>query len=90
MKPIKFSNHRIYYNFLNSLAKDLTKFYFKKLNKSFKITNKLRNKGYDPVTSSDKAFEKFIRSKIGKRFPEHKIIGEELGVKKLKAIFLGL
>ncbi len=48
MKPIKFSNHRIYYNFLNSLAKDLTKFYFKKLNKPFKITNKLRNKGYDP------------------------------------------
>ena len=87
MKPIKFSNHRIYYNFLNSLAKDLTKFYFKKLNKPFKITNKLRNKGYDPVTSSDKAFEKFIRSKIGKRFPEHKIIGEELAVKKTKSDF---
>ena len=87
MKPIKFSNHIIYYNFLNSLAKDLTKFYFKKLNKPFKITNKLRNKGYDPVTSSDKAFEKFIRSKIGKRFPEHKIIGEELAVKKTKSDF---
>ena len=87
MKPIKFSNHRIYYNFLNSLAKDLTKFYFKKLDKPFKITNKLRSRGYDPVTSSDKAFEKFIRSKIGKRFPKHKIIGEELAVKKTKSDF---
>ena len=62
---------------LNALAKDLTKFYFAKLNKTFKISNKLKGKGYDPVTTSDKAFEKFIRSKIQKKFPAHQIIGEE-------------
>ena len=87
MQQVKFKNYRIYYNFLNSLAKDLTKFYFNKLDKPFKITNKLRSRGYDPVTSSDKAFEKFIRSRISKRFPEHKIIGEELGVKKTNSDF---
>ena len=63
MREVKFKNYRIYYSFLNSLAKDLTKFYFKKLDKPFKITNKLKDKGYDPVTSSDRAFEKFIRNK---------------------------
>ena len=82
-----FKNYRIYYNFLNSLAKDLTKFYFKKLDKPFKITNKLKGKGYDPVTSSDKALEKFIRSKIKKKFPTHQVIGEEYGHKKTSSDF---
>ena len=80
-------NYRVYSNFLNSLAKDLTKFYYSKLNKTFKISNKLKGKGYDPVTTSDKAFEKFIRSKIQKKFPSHQIIGEEFGVKKGKSNF---
>ena len=82
MPQVKFKNYRIYYNFLNSLAKDLTNFYYKKLDKKFKITNKLKGSQYDPVTTSDKAFEKFIRSKITKKFPEHNIIGEEFGEKK--------
>ena len=73
---------RIYANFLNTLAKDLTKFYFKKLDKPFKVVNKLKGKGYDPVTSSDQAFEKFIRSKIKSKFPSHEIIGEEFGYKR--------
>ena len=87
MPEVKFKNYRIYYNFLNSLAKDLTKFYFKKLDKPFKITNKLKGKGYDPVTSSDKALEKFIRSKIKKKFPTHQVIGEEYGHKKTSSDF---
>ena len=82
-------NYKVYSNFLNSLAKDLTKFYYSKLDKTFKISNKLKGKGYDPVTTSDKAFEKFIRSKIQK-IPSHQIIGEEFGVKKAKVIFHGL
>ena len=73
--------------FLNQLAIDLTKFYFNKLNKSFKINNKLKGRGYDPVTTCDKAFEKFIRKKISKKFPEHQIIGEEFGYKKSKSDF---
>ena len=87
MREVKFKKYRIYYNFLNSLAKDLTKFYFKKLDKPFKITNKLKGKGYDPVTTSDKEFEKFIRLKISRKFPDHQIIGEEFGVKRNKSDF---
>ena len=47
----------------------------------------MKGKGYDPVTTSDKAFEKFIRSKISKRFPDHQIIGEEYGHKNTKSEF---
>ena len=85
MPQIKNINYKIYYNFLNKLARDLTKFYNLKLSKSFEITNKLSGRGYDPVTSSDKAFEKFIRLKISKKFPKHQIIGEEFGEKKIKS-----
>ena len=77
----------VFSSFLNQLAKDLTKFYYAKLDKPFKITNKMKGKGYDPVTTSDKAFEKFIRSKISKRFPNHQIIGEEYGHKNTKSEF---
>jgi len=75
-------NYSIYANFLNKLAKDLTRYYYSKLNRTFKVSNKLKGKGYDPVTTSDKAFEKFIRSKIKKKFPSHQVIGEEFGYKK--------
>ena len=85
MPQIKNINYKIYYNFLNKLARDLTKFYNLKLSKSFEITNKLAGRGYDPVTSSDIAFEKFIRLKISKKFPKHQIIGEEFGEKKTKS-----
>ena len=77
----------IFAKFLNQLAKDLTSFYYSKLNRTFKVSNKLKGKGYDPVTTSDKAFEKFIRSKIKKKFPNHQVIGEEFGHKKSKSEF---
>ena len=80
MKKFDTKKYPIYASFLNQLAKDLTKFYYAKLDKPFKITNKMKGKGYDPVTTSDKAFEKFIRSKISKKFPNHQIIGEEYGL----------
>ena len=85
MPQIKKFNYETYFKFLNNLAKELTKFYNKKLSKSFQVTNKLKGRGYDPVTSSDKAFERFIRSKITKKFPEHQIIGEEFGKKISKS-----
>ena len=87
MDKFNSKNYRIYANFLIKLAKDLTSFYYSKLNKTFKVSNKLKGKGYDPVTSSDKAFEKFIRSKIKKKFPDHQVIGEEFGHKKSKSDF---
>ena len=87
MKKFDTKKYPIYASFLNQLAKDLTKFYYAKLDKPFKITNKMKGKGYDPVTTSDKAFEKFIRSKISKKFPNHQIIGEEYGNKITKSEF---
>jgi histidinol phosphatase-like enzyme (inositol monophosphatase family) len=77
----------IFAKFLNQLAKDLTSFYYSKLNRTFKVSNKLKGKGYDPVTTSDKAFEKLIRFKIKKKFPNHQVIGEEFGHKKSKSEF---
>ena len=90
MPEINSKKIKVFSSFLNSLAKDLTRLYYKKLNKPFKVNNKLKGKGYDPVTSADKAFEKFIRAKIQKKFPDHQIIGEEFGHKKVKSDFHGL
>ena len=88
MNKINSKTYSIYANFLNKLAKDLTSFYYSKLNNTFKVSNKLKGKGYDPVTTSDKAFEKFIRLKIKYKFPTHQIVGEEFGHKKTKSDFM--
>ena len=85
MSDKKFTNYRLYYNFLNTLAKELTRFYYKKLDRPFKVINKNKKKGYDPVTQADREFEKFIRLRIKKKFPNHQVIGEELGYKKTKS-----
>lgn len=87
MKKLKPSDYRVYSKFIQNLAKKLTKFYYSKLNKPFKVSNKLRGGGYDPVTSADKAFEKFIRKEIKKKFPNHQVIGEEYGYKKSNSDF---
>tara|TARA_X000001036_G_scaffold343252_1_gene322819 strand:+ start:52 stop:858 length:807 start_codon:yes stop_codon:yes gene_type:complete len=85
VQKLKTSDYKAYSKFIESLARKLTKFYYIKLNKPFRVSNKLKGKGYDPVTSADKAFEKFIRKEIKKRFPQHQIIGEEFGHKKSKS-----
>ncbi len=87
MNSLKSKEYKIYSNFLKSLAKELTKFYLLKLDRPFKVINKEKGKGYDPVTTSDKAFEKFIRFKIKKKFPSHQVIGEEFGYKKTNSDF---
>ena len=87
MSILKSSDYRTYSKFIENLAKKLTKFYYLKLNKPFKISNKLKGKGYDPVTTADKAFEKFIRKEINKKFPNHQIIGEEFGHQRSKSDF---
>ena len=87
MNSLNSKEYKNYANFLNNLAKDLTRFYYLKLDKAFKVSNKLKGKGYDPVTTSDKAFEKFIRLKINKKFPSHQVIGEEFGHKKSSSDF---
>ena len=85
MSLLKSSEYKVYSKFIENLAKKLTKFYYLKLNRPFKVTNKLKGNGYDPVTSADKAFEKFIRNEIKKKFPSHQVIGEEFGFKKSKS-----
>jgi myo-inositol-1(or 4)-monophosphatase len=87
MSLLNSKEYKLYANFLNTLAKDLNKLYHSKLNKTFKISNKLKGRGYDPVTTSDKAFEKFIRLEIKKKFPNHQVIGEEFGLKKTSSNF---
>tara|TARA_B100001057_G_scaffold348977_1_gene350379 strand:- start:986 stop:1789 length:804 start_codon:yes stop_codon:yes gene_type:complete len=84
---IKPSDYKTFSNFIESLAKKLTRYYYSKLNKKFSISNKLEGKGYDPVTSADKAFEKFIRKQISSKFPDHQIIGEEFGRQKSESDF---
>ena len=87
MQLLKLKDYTLYSKFLENLAQKLTKFYYSKLDKPFKISNKNKGKGYDPVTSADKAFEKFIRKEIKKKFPNHQIRGEEFGEKKTKSDF---
>jgi len=87
MSELNSKNIKIFASFLSRLAKDMTRFYYLKLNKPFKAINKSKGKGYDPVTKADRTFEKFIRSKIQKKFPTHEIIGEEFGHKKTKSDF---
>ena len=82
MKLLNVKEYKLYANFLKTLANDLCKFYHSKLKKKFETSNKLKGKGYDPVTTSDLAFENFIRYKIKKRFPNHQVIGEEFGHSK--------
>ena len=55
MSLLNSKEYKLYANFLNKLAKQLTAHYYSKLNKTFKVSNKLKGKGYDPVTTSDKA-----------------------------------
>ena len=87
MSIIKPSDYRTFSYFIENLAKKLTKFYYSKLNKKFTTSNKLKGRGYDPVTTADKAFEKFIRKEINSKFPNHQIIGEEFGYQKSKSDF---
>jgi fructose-1,6-bisphosphatase/inositol monophosphatase family enzyme len=84
---IKPSDYRTFSYFIENLAKKLTKFYYSKLNKKFTTSNKLKGRGYDPVTTADRAFENFIRKEINSKFPNHQIYGEEFGYQKSKSDF---
>ena len=50
MSDKKFTNYSLYCNFLNALAKDLTRYYYKKLNKPFKVINKSGGKNFDLIS----------------------------------------
>ena len=70
------------FNFLKSLSPKLNLFYKKKSKSGLVVSNKSKSKkDFDPVTNFDKAFEKYIRSLINKKFPKDSIIGEEFADK---------
>ena len=70
------------FNFLKNLPPKLNLFYKKKSKSSLVVSNKSKSKkDFDPVTNFDKAFEKYIRSLINKKFPKDSIIGEEFADK---------
>ena len=76
------------YNLLKSLPNKLNLFYKKKSNSRLKVNNKSKTKkDFDPVTNFDKAFEKYIRALISKKFSKDSIIGEEFKEKKTKNNF---
>ena len=88
MNNLSKNEKKKYFNFLDKLAKKLTKIYFQKYRGSFKVDNKLKKQGrYDPVTNVDRALEKFIRKEINNKFPSHQIIGEEFASKKTDSDF---
>ena len=87
MTILKSSDYKVYSKFLENLARKLTHYYYSKLDKPFKVLKKKKGKGYDPVTTADKAFEKFIRKEILRKFPTHQVKGEEFGQKKTKSDF---
>ena len=71
-------DYYIPFNFLKSLPSKLNLFYKKKSKSGLIVSNKSKSKkDFDPVTNFDKAFEKYIRSLINKKFPKDSIIGEE-------------
>ena len=70
------------FNFLKNLPIKLNSFYKKKSKNGLVVSNKSKSKkDFDPVTNFDKAFEKYIRSLINKKFPNDSIIGEEFADK---------
>ena len=82
-------NYKKPYEFLRTLPFSLNNFYKKKSKKNLIISNKSKNKkNYDPVTNFDKNFEKLIRAKIQKKFPNDSIIGEEFNDKKTSGQFM--
>ena len=71
-------NYNKPFNFLKNLPAKLNSFYAKKSKAGVIVNNKSNSKkDFDPVTNFDKAFEKYIRSLINKKFPIDSIIGEE-------------
>src|SRR5580693_1658406 len=52
------------------------------------IENKAATGDYDPVTAADKGGEAEIRRLIAQRYPEHGVIGEEMGEDRPGAEFV--
>src|SRR5207247_10617383 len=47
-----------------------------------------RPDGFDPLTAADRAGEAAMRSLINRRYPDHGIVGEELGAERADAEYV--
>jgi myo-inositol-1(or 4)-monophosphatase len=61
---------------LADLSGGIIRPYFRK---PLAVSNKGVAGGYDPVTAADRAAERAIRKAVARQWPEHGVIGEELG-----------
>jgi len=61
---------------LADLSGDIIRPYFRK---PLTVTNKRQGDGFDPVTAADRAAERAIRKALARQWPDHGVIGEELG-----------
>src|ERR1700726_1311553 len=52
------------------------------------VENKSGSGGFDPVTAADRAAEAAMRALIKRTFPEHGIVGEELGADRPNAEYV--
>jgi myo-inositol-1(or 4)-monophosphatase len=52
------------------------------------VENKSASGGFDPVTAADRAAEAAMRALIKNTFPEHGIVGEELGAERADAEYV--
>jgi myo-inositol-1(or 4)-monophosphatase len=52
------------------------------------VENKSLSGGFDPVTAADRAAEVAMRTLIKKTFPQHGIVGEELGAERADAEYV--
>jgi|SRR5581483_3478008 len=52
------------------------------------VENKSRSGGFDPVTAADRAAEAAMRTLIKRTFPEHGVVGEELGAENADAEYV--
>jgi myo-inositol-1(or 4)-monophosphatase len=52
------------------------------------VENKSRSGGFDPVTQADRAAEAAMRALIKRTFPEHGVVGEELGADRPDAEYV--
>jgi myo-inositol-1(or 4)-monophosphatase len=52
------------------------------------VENKSQSGGFDPVTAADRAAESAMRALIKRTFPEHGIVGEELGADRPDAEYV--
>jgi len=64
--------------FLDELADAAARETLPRFRSGLAVANKLGS-GFDPVTEADEAAERAIRGLIGRRFPDHGILGEEQG-----------